>query len=593
MRNFRLRDILPTIIRQAKEGENMSKRLISLFLLSLVSAILMISVLVAGYYTLVYRSLVRQNDLDAQIALDDVINRIDKELADNMESGDVIANYGDMIADFMKGDEIKRLETRNNVRFLLSMQLELQMGLKYICVYPQDGSRMYVGSSAMQEKERTAANEICNSILIDYDLRYSQLRTQITHCYNWRGQVFYAIIVPVFQTTGNRYLGSLVFLYNGENIQNMLPGKSKVKLIVVSGHESIAKSGNEIYTLWKDGHTQSMMQNNLSSVDWMVYASTSEQALEDTVSSLWKLCIVVFVSTGFAFGLLVILQYHKIVGPIIAIAHQTAEIGDDPSKEISISFGVNEFDILIQSINAMLIGQRKMSAEILHIKTSAYEEQISFLQSQINPHFLYNCLESIRGMASREMLGAVREMVSRIAMIYRYCSKGGPYATVWEEAACAKNYTKVMNLCYRSTYQVIYQINEDTEEMPVPRMILQPLIENAILHGFSGQRREAGNIWITAMRKDECLTLSVEDDGCGIPREQLDDWNSRWKKWSETGSGKIGLTNVIRRVWLLYGEQAKVRFSAGHTCRGLKIEFCLNTQNLRSCTIRPNNGQTP
>jgi two-component system sensor histidine kinase YesM len=70
----------------------------------------------------------------------------------------------------------------------------------------------------------------------------------------------------------------------------------------------------------------------------------------------------------------------------------------------------------------MLIGQRKMSLEILHIKTSVYEEQISFLQSQINPHFLYNCLESIRGMASREMVGAVREMVSRIAMIYRYCS---------------------------------------------------------------------------------------------------------------------------------------------------------------------------
>jgi hypothetical protein len=321
----------------------MSKKLISLFLISLVSAILMISILVAGYYTLVYRSLVRQNDLDAHIALDDVINRIDKELAANMESGDVIANYGDMIADFMKGDEIKRLEMRNNIRFLLSMQLELQMGLKYICVYPQDGSRMYV-SSTMQEKERTAANKICNSILMDYELRYPQLRTQITHCYNWRGQVFYAIIVPVFQTTGNRYLGSLVFLYNGENIQNMLPGKSKVKLIVVSGQESIAKSGNEIYTLWKDGHTQSMMQNNLSLVDWVVYASTSEQALEDTVSRLWKLCIVVFISTGFAFGVLVILQYQKIVRPIIAIAHQTVEIGDDPSKEISISFGVNEFD---------------------------------------------------------------------------------------------------------------------------------------------------------------------------------------------------------------------------------------------------------
>ena len=571
----------------------MSKKLISLFLLSLVSAILMISVLVAGYYTLVYRNLVRQNDLDAQIALDDVVNRIEKELAVNMESSDVIANYGDMIAEFMKGDEIKRLEMRDNVRFLLSMQLELQMGLKYICVYPQDGSRMHIGSSTMQEIERTAALEICNYILLDYDLRYLQRRTQITHCYNWRGQVLYAIVVPVFQTTGNRYLGSLVLLYNGENIQNLLPVESKEQLIVISGQESIAKSGNEIYTLWKEGHFKNVKQANLTTVDWKVYASTSAQAMEATMSSLWKLCIVVFISTGIAFGALVTFQYHKIVGPIISIAHQAVEIGDDPSKEFSISFGVNEFDNLIQSTNAMLAGQRKMSAEILRIKTSVYEEQISFLLSQINPHFLYNCLESIRGMAGQEMMGAVREMVSGIAMIYRYCSKGGPYATVREEYACSKNYTRVMNLCYQSAYLVYYQINEDTEEMPVPRMILQPLIENAILHGFVGQRRNAGNIWITAVRKDECLILSVEDDGCGISQEQLADWNSGWNKWSEMGYEKIGLANVMRRVWLLCGEQAQVRFSAGHTCRGLKIEFCLNTPIPPSCTIRPDNGQTP
>ena len=567
----------------------MGKKLISLFMVSLVSAMLLIAALVAGYYTLARRNLQVQNERSADYTLEDVVNRIQAEFIDDIDTGSVIANYDEIIR-FMSGDLQMRLRMRDSVRSLLTTQINLQRGLRFACAYTYDGSRMYVGPATMRDSEWNAGYELCSRILADYDLRDPYRGGQISRCYNGRDHVYYAILIPVYPTGGVRYLGSLVLLYNGENIQDLLPSNAETSLLVTGDGEILAQSDAEIGERWRAGTTGSLLSRRVEPSGWEAFAFPSDAALQQTMAGLARLCVVVLIGTVIAFSVLVMIQYRSIVGPVITIAHEAADVGAHPDREMRIAFGVNEFDELTRSINAMLASQRRMSDEMLAMKSRVYEEQISFLQSQINPHFLYNCLESLRGMAGAGMVREIREMASGIAAIYRYGGKENPFATLSEEYACASTYAKVLNLCYRSAYHVAFDIDEAVGALPVPRMILQPLIENAILHGFVGEKRSSGHVDVCARADGDALLLTVEDDGVGVGEAQLAEWNSGWERWSEVSTEHIGLTNVMRRVWLLYGEGAQVRFFTGAQ-RGLRIHFRFIQQPDPSSVMGPKEQQ--
>ena len=554
----------------------MRKKLISMFMLSLVSAVLLITLIAVGYYSLTRRSLMRQMEQDTRSVLDSVVFSVESELRENLESANVIANYDSMIGDFMKGSPNDRLALRDDVRFLLSMQMDLQKGLRYICVYAQNGSRMYINSSAMTDKERTAAFDVTSRIVSDNDLTANQSRIRLTPCYNSHGYVFYAIIAPVYQTTGNRYLGSLVLIYNGQNVRDLLPEKSRVKLRLTGNGELLADTGDG------QGEERYVQSADLSAVQWTVNAYPSVREFDESLDTMRRLCIVVLIATGIAFSVLVFIQYRKIVGPVLQISRGAAEIGTDPDKMLGLVTGVSEYDELISAINGVLMAQRRMSGEMLRIRTGAYEERIAFLQSQINPHFLYNSLESIRGMAGRDRLEDVRKTISGVASIYRYCSKGGPFSTLSEEYACATNYMSVINLCYGSAYHLTFDMEQTLSEKPVPRMILQPLIENAVRHGFRLAHKDSGNVSVTAKTENGLLCLNVTDDGVGVPEEQLALWNSGRAYWNEMTGEKVGLTNVMRRVWLLYGENTRVHFAYGEGGKGVHITFLLDPDPQKS-----------
>ena len=548
----------------------MRKKLLSMFMISLVSAVLMIALMAVGYYSLTRRNLASQMEQDTRSVLDSAVISIEKELRENTESASVIANYDDMIANFMKAEPISRLEQRDSVHFLLSMQMDLQKGLTYICLFTKDGSRMYINSAAMQETARTAAFDVTRRILSEYDLSAGRSGVFITPCYGSHGYVYYAIIAPVYQTTGNRYLGSLVLLYNGENIRSLLPEKSKVKLRLTGNGELLADTGEGRF------EGSCALSQPLPSTLWTLEASPSPEEFEESLETMRRLCVVVLIATGLAFSVLVFIQYRKIVGPVLSISRCAAEIAADPDRMLGLETGVSEYDELIAAINGLLTAQRHMSAEMLRMKTGVYEERIAFLQSQINPHFLYNSLESIRGMAGRNRPDDVRKMVSGLATIYRYCSKGGPFAALGEECACAENYMSVVDLCYGSDYRLVFDTDAVPGDLPVPRMILQPLIENAVQHGYRLSKKVSGTVTVSAALTGGSLRLTVEDDGMGVPEEELAAWNGGRRYWAERTGEKIGLTNVMRRVYLLYGEDASVSFSRGTNGKGLRIEFLLD-----------------
>ena len=192
--------------------------------------------------------------------------------------------------------------------------------------------------------------------------------------------------------------------------------------------------------------------------------------------------------------------------------------------------------------------------------------QITALQLQINPHFLFNTIDSINWRAA-EVLGVdndISKSLVNLSNIFSY-SMDINIITVplIDEINITKKYLELVKMRCCAEVCVVWDINEDLHDAYVPRLSLQPLIENAVTHGFLQNIDENSKIEISAKRCGADMQISVEDNGLGLTKEQLTEINNRINAVSVSSSKHIGLRNINGRLHLLYGENYGLKLSAG------------------------------
>lgn len=186
------------------------------------------------------------------------------------------------------------------------------------------------------------------------------------------------------------------------------------------------------------------------------------------------------------------------------------------------------------------------------------ENQLLNLQLQINPHFLYNTLETISSIAAVKQVFVVCDMCQRLGEIFRY-SLGKDYGeivTLEQELAHIKNYIFIQKIRYGNRFEVFYNIEVDDQKYYLPRFILQPIVENAIVHGL-GELTSTGTFEISAYEKDDMLCICIEDDGVGMDSQGVEAL-SAYINSTEPDKKKnksIGIKNVNQRIKLFCGEQ--------------------------------------
>lgn len=228
-------------------------------------------------------------------------------------------------------------------------------------------------------------------------------------------------------------------------------------------------------------------------------------------------------------------------------------LGASPAAEFTrISDGINAvLDELNMQMERVVTQQKKLyELEILN-----RESQILSLQSQINPHFLYNTLECVISMSRYHNVPEITKIISGMIRIYRYSASHEHLGTVRSEFDCAENYADIMNLRYDNRYQFTFRMEPGLEDAEMPRMVLQPLVENALLHGLQSVDRP-GRVEIACRSEDGSLWVSVRDNGCGIGKERLYQLRQRLRQGisTEHKSTSIGLLNVHLRLVNEYGE---------------------------------------
>ncbi|MDE7428716.1 MAG: histidine kinase, partial [Lachnospiraceae bacterium] len=207
-----------------------------------------------------------------------------------------------------------------------------------------------------------------------------------------------------------------------------------------------------------------------------------------------------------------------------------------------------EFNYMLDSIEN-LIGQQ------YQYQLLANKAQYQALQAQINPHFLYNTLDTMSSIASIQDCDLVSDLCQSLSNMFRYSlDMKYPYATVSREIAHLKNYIFVMNVRMRQEIRYHFDIDDDALMYSVPKISIQPLVENAVNHGLKNKRGEK-NIYIKIWQAEGKLYVMVKDDGVGMDAEKF----NRLLKENDTGlveeGNSIGLLNINARLKMIYGEE--------------------------------------
>lgn len=265
---------------------------------------------------------------------------------------------------------------------------------------------------------------------------------------------------------------------------------------------------------------------------------------------------------------------NAIVAPIQTVAQGMRQlVNNDLDIQVEPS-GHEEIRDLMESFNQMVLSLKNMLAinEEAHRRKHAAEMQA--LQSQINPHFIVNTLNSIRFMAQVSGHDGIRRMAAALISIVScsFRSNVSPY-TVREELEVLDSYVYLMQIRYSEGFEVHYQIQPECEGYLLPRLILQPLVENAITHGLTEMDEELGQVWISVYCEGDSLCLEVRDNGQGMTPEQIEQI-LRGRPRTKEDNTSIGLENVLARIRLYYGPLAKMEVESQpnvSTCVRLRL----------------------
>jgi sensor histidine kinase YesM len=486
----------------------------------------------------------------------------------------------------MRGDEATRLTLRDNVRQLLTSYVHFENGAVNAYLVTADGAHLSAAPESLEQNGATAFY-VSRRVQEDQRLQSPFRQPTLSECYEVRGHTYYALSTPIFPDMAapatDAYVGALILVLRTDALAAAIPDSATGSLKVATGEDPLTPANADLAARWRAGQRAGLLYRQVPLSGWRVVAEKPGVGQSPVVRQMRELSILLGLSALLLLIVLMVVQYRSIVGPIVHIARQMDGIQRQDGGVINPSRGRHELNQLTNSLNAMLKRFRQLNEEMVRVRLQAYEEHIIFLQSQINPHFLYNGFESIRGMAGAGNAAAIREMASGMAAIYRYGCKEQALAPLKEELACLERYVGILRLRHGERYRVQTDAEATALDCPVPRMILQPLVENAVQHGFINAGRKAGHVTVRAAKEGGALLLAISDDGAGMEEAQMARFSQGIAVREERGipaqeegaHSHIGITNVLRRVHLLYGAGARVRFvpsAAGGLCIQMRLE---------------------
>lgn len=404
----------------------------------------------------------------------------------------------------------------------------------------------------------------------------------------------YALFFPVFDLDSKNYaeqIGMCVLVARTQKLEDILSeaqsfSEGGLYLVDAKGQVLASSKGADFERMGMEGEGDGPERNAqpLAMEGWtLVFQRECLELSQETSQNTALIAAAYLLAASLVLWLLFIC-YRSLVRPIQKMDAFVQEVASNPGLRIEVK-EKNEIGKVEQGLNQMLDKLAQKNAEIQKVKEWAYQAelakkqlQILVYRNQIHPHFLYNTLDCIRAMAVLNGQKPIAAITMALSKMFRFAVREENVVTVEEEVSYIREYAKIIDYRFNGKIEIQVEIEEETANKPMIKMLLQPIIENAVFHGLErkvgGGRVEAS---VTMPGKGR-LRLVVEDNGCGMSKEALARLQASLSReqgkdtslaegqgqgagetGQESGNGGVGLPNIFHRLKLFYGE--KMEFS--------------------------------
>ncbi|CDZ23436.1 hypothetical protein CCDG5_0293 [[Clostridium] cellulosi] len=522
--------------------------------------------------------------------LNDYISSLDS-ISTDMLGSSLINSY--IQNDKISEDNVTVYHTQDNVRDYLKNQIRIRGEVQSIGVYLLNSNlpNCYADDNSQRESIQKI---LPKDSKLYYELLEKVEKSEgepVWYLDSSKGKVKHIFYARAINDRDNyKMCGMLVLMVKQDwfnTVFNGLINEDMKKTAVLSDNMEVilSRSGADSYALSKEmfgkmngshGFFTDMKQNTLISyitVDKTGWKIVSYIPLSTLYSDVEYIKQRIIISLICAVLLMLLISFYISYDFVTAINALVGGMKRLQNGEVNVEVKLDrkdELGFMGTSFNTMVKEITTLQKWILREQLTRKDAQIKALQSQINPHFLFNTLESINWMAQLKGVPEISETVTALASLMdASIARSGKFITLAQELNYIDNYILIMKKRFEGRLELNKEIDPELLEVKVPRLLIQPLVENAINHGVANYRGK-GVVKVTAAKFNELIRITVEDNGAGIDPDELEIINGRlsmndedYFKYAENnGLRGIGLENVNCRIKLFYGPQYGIKIES-------------------------------
>lgn len=415
-----------------------------------------------------------------------------------------------------------------------------------------------------------------------------------------------SLVRPIRSLTNYKHLGTLVISVNERAFTQILNEASisengevwlsNAEGVILSGAGENAQQGSKLADLLIDSRLEkasgwlydgtgenkrTVLYDTVGSVDWTLTGMMPMEDFRNENSYVLKLMAAVIGVSMLIASILVLYFVQRITNPLLMLTSFMKNSNPEDSFQTYPVESMDEVGQLVRSYNKLSDRIAQLTEQVKQEESSKKEADMQALQAQINPHFLYNTLSSIHWMALMNRDDKIADMVGSLSDFLRFSlNKGEEFCSVEQEVAHAKHYANIQSIRFPGKFWIKLDVDPDLNGQRMLKLLLQPLIENALIHGIQ-QQLEAGEIKVTAESAEGRMLFSVEDNGVGMPseklaeiRQELQGPEDQKQDMERLERGSYGLRNVHKRLQLHYGMESGLRIESVYQ-EGTKVTFAI------------------
>ena len=372
--------------------------------------------------------------------------------------------------------------------------------------------------------------------------------------------------------------------------------KTGVKTVIVDEEDRIMDSDYPSYItkryrqfvdeIFPEGANLSIWEERIGDTGWKIINIIDQDVYLKNIYLFTRIVFFFAIGITFIFFTLVFLVSRKYIGTISKIAKGIGEYGITQGEAVRVDVDekdelyviARQFNQMTRRVNALVNTLKHKNREIQEAVTRQKHAEIKALEAQINPHFLFNTLDSINWRAIEHEEEEISDMIGALGSLLRYSISNIDTVVVLEaEISWLRKYIFLQRDRFYNSFDSTYDIQEEALSFPIYKMLMQPIVENIILHAFENVR-EGGMIFVQAyIQEDGCLYMKIKDNGSGITEEKLADIRKEIEDGGPLNGESIGISNVINRLRIYYRGDAKLEVESVY---GEGTEFVMIIPNI-------------